>query len=227
MLTISAQCWLCRMPLALISHGMCSRCTSALLSERPCCPRCALPALSGRQACGRCLQKMPPWSSLLAAGAYLPPLSTFVQQFKFNHTPALAKPLARLMLLRALAARRAGLIRYPDVLVSVPLHRGRQWRRGFNQSALLAESLAHWLPCTHHPGQLIRTQPARIQHRLNARQRARNLKNAFRLEFPVEGCHIAIVDDIVTTGSTVSEIARVLKQGGAASLQVWCLCRTL
>lgn len=190
MLTISAQCWLCRMPLALISHGMCSRCTSALLSERPCCPRCALPALSGRQACGRCLQKMPPWSSLLAA-------------------------------------RRAGLIRYPDVLVSVPLHRGRQWRRGFNQSALLAESLAHWLRCTHHPGQLIRTQPARIQHRLNARQRARNLKNAFRLEFPVEGCHIAIVDDIVTTGSTVSEIARVLKQGGAASLQVWCLCRTL
>ncbi|MBM0911852.1 phosphoribosyltransferase family protein, partial [Escherichia coli] len=65
------------------------------------------------------------------------------------------------------------------------------------------------------------------KHSLNARQRRQNLKNAFQLEFAAQGLHIALVDDVVTTGSTVAEISRLLLRNGAATVQVWCLCRTL
>ena len=65
------------------------------------------------------------------------------------------------------------------------------------------------------------------QHQLSARLRKQNLKNAFQVELSVRGLHIAIVDDVVTTGSTVAEISRLLLRNGAATVQVWCLCRTL
>ncbi|KAB2522651.1 DNA utilization protein GntX, partial [Enterobacter hormaechei] len=103
----------------------------------------------------------------------------------------------------------------------------RHWRRGYNQSDLLCRPLARWLGCRYPASALKRTHATAVQHRLNARSRKRNLKNAFRLELPVNGLHIAIVDDVVTTGSTVAELSRLLLQSGAASVQVWCLCRTL
>ncbi len=71
------------------------------------------------------------------------------------------------------------------------------------------------------------TRATATQHFLSARLRKRNLKNAFRLELPVQGRHMVIVDDVVTTGSTVAEIAQLLLRNGAATVQVWCLCRTL
>lgn len=74
---------------------------------------------------------------------------------------------------------------------------------------------------------LTRQRAGAVQHSLNARQRRQNLKNAFQLEFAVQGLHIALVDDVVTTGSTVAEISRLLLRNGAATVQVWCLCRTL
>lgn len=227
MLSIPALCWLCTTPLALARHGLCSCCTRALLQRPPACPQCGLPALSPRSACGRCLQHPPPWQHMVAVGDYHAPLSTLVHRLKFSKTTALAAPLSRLLLLAVLKARRERTLPLPDTLISVPLHRYRQWRRGFNQSMLLAEPLARWLGCHHEGAALTRVRATAIQHRLSAARRARNLKKAFRLELAVKGRHIAIVDDVVTTGSTVTEVARLLQRSGAASLQVWCLCRTL
>jgi ComF family protein len=113
------------------------------------------------------------------------------------------------------------------MLVSVPLWQRRQWRRGYNQSDLLCRPLARWLGCRYEPAALTRTRMTRIQHQLSARLRKRNLKNAFRLELPVQGLHMVIVDDVVTTGSTVAEMSQLLLRNGAATVQVWCLCRTL
>ncbi|MBK4716118.1 MULTISPECIES: DNA utilization protein GntX [Tenebrionibacter/Tenebrionicola group] len=227
MLTIPALCWLCASPLALAQHGFCSCCTRALLKSAPVCPRCGLPALSSQSPCGRCIQKPPLWQHMVAVGDYHAPLKTLAQRLKFRQTPALAAPLARLMLLRVLQARRERALALPELLVSVPLHRRRQWRRGYNQSALLAQPLAHWLGCRYETRALTRIKSTALQHRLSARLRARNLKNAFQLDLALKDRHIAIVDDIVTTGSTATEVARLLKRCGAASLQVWCLCRTL
>ncbi len=172
-------------------------------------------------------EKAPPWSALVAVDDYVLPLSRLVHQFKFSSQFALAQPLARLLLLAVLQARRTRGLPSVDTLVNVPLFQRRHWRRGYNQSDLLCRPLARWLGCRYPASALKRIHATAVQHRLNARSRQRNLKNAFRLELPVNGLHIAIVDDVVTTGSTVAELSRLLLQSGAASVQVWCLCRTL
>ena len=152
------------------------------------------------------------------------PLSGLVQQLKFHHRPELGPALARLLLLRLLQRHDLPPV---DGMVGVPLWHRRRWRRGYNQCDELCRPLARWRGCVWHREGLTRQRAGAVQHSLNARQRRQNLKNAFQLEFAVEGLHIAIVDDVVTTGSTVAEISRLLLRNGAATVQVWCLCRTL
>ncbi|MRS17135.1 DNA utilization protein GntX [Enterobacteriaceae bacterium RIT691] len=224
MLTAHGLCWLCQMPLALAHWGLCSCCTRAVLATVSLCPQCGLPAASQRHICGRCLQHEPPWLQLVAVNDYIAPLATLVKSWKFNNRPELAKTLARLLLLRL---RQTLLDNVPDLLVSVPLWQRRHWRRGFNQADLLCRPLARWLNVRYQPDALRRIRPTAAQHHLSARLRKQNLKNAFQLDFPVDGLHIALVDDVVTTGATVAGLSRLLLQNGAASVQVWCLCRTL
>ncbi len=227
MLPIPGCCWLCLMPLALHQQGICSACWRQLPARPAACPRCGLPAAHARSECGRCLQRPPPWQVLVAVGDYLPPLSQLVAQLKFHHRTALSVMLARLILLSWLEQRRKRQLIRPHLVLPVPLYQRRAWQRGFNQTELLARPLAHWLACDWQPGALRRRRAASVQHQLSARARRRNLRGAFSLEIPVRGRHIALVDDVVTTGSTVGEISRLLLAAGAASVQICCLCRTL
>lgn len=227
MLTVPGLCWLCKMPLALSAWGVCSVCTRSLERRITTCPQCGLPAANRYLPCGRCLKKPPPWSALVAVDDYVRPLSRLIHALKFSGQSSLAPPLARLLLPAVLQARRTRALPKIDMVVNVPLYRRRHWRRGYNQSDLLCRPLARWLGCRYTASALTRVHATAVQHQLNARLRKRNLKNAFRLELAVNGLHIAIVDDVVTTGSTVAELSRLLLQSGAASVQVWCLCRTL
>jgi ComF family protein len=215
------------MPLMLSQWGICSVCERSIAPKHGCCPQCGLPASSAHLPCGRCLHRPPPWQALVAVCGYVPPVSRLVHQFKFSRHSQLARPLARLLLLAILLARRTRELPPVEVIVSVPLWSRRHWRRGFNQSDLLCRPLARWLNCCYEPAAILRTRATATQHQLNARLRKQNLKHAFQLEFPVAGRHIAIVDDVVTTGTTVAELSRLLLRSGAASVQVWCLCRTL
>ncbi|HDT5931778.1 TPA: DNA utilization protein GntX [Enterobacter kobei] len=227
MLTVPGLCWLCKMPLALSAWGVCSVCTRSLERRITTCPQCGLPAANRYLPCGRCLKKPPPWSALVAVDDYVRPLSRLIHALKFSGQSSLALPLARLLLLAVLQARRTRALPKIDMVVNVPLYRRRHWRRGYNQSDLLCRPLARWLGCRYTASALTRVHATAVQHQLNARLRKSNLKNAFRLELAVNGLHIAIVDDVVTTGSTVAELSRLLLRSGAASVQVWCLCRTL
>jgi ComF family protein len=212
------------MPLALAHWGICSRCVRAVCPHLSLCPQCGLPAANAHFACGRCLQKAPPWRYLVTVNQYVSPLSTLIHAWKFSGKPELARALARLLLLRLKARPER---QKPDLLVAVPLWQRRHWRRGYNQADILCRPLARWLNIHYQPEAIRRVRPTATQHQLPARLRKQNLKNAFRLEFPVQGLHIALVDDVVTTGSTVAELSRLLLQNGAVSVQVWCLCRTL
>lgn len=167
------------------------------------------------------------WQRLVSVSDYTPPLSLLVHQLKFTRRSEIAAALARLLLQEVLMARRSTGLQLPDRIVSVPLWSRRHWRRGFNQSDLLCQPLARWLGCAWDSQTITRVRATATQHHLSARLRKRNLKNAFRLELPVQGLHMVIVDDVVTTGSTVAEIAQLLLRNGAATVQVWCLCRTL
>ncbi|WP_162286684.1 DNA utilization protein GntX [Pantoea stewartii] len=226
MLPMPALCWLCQLPLRLARHGICCVCLRQLPRLPPLCPVCGLPAASGNLACGRCLRHPPPWQTLVCVSAWQPPLSTWVNQLKFSGTTALRVMLARLLLLSWLNAYRSKRTSRPDLLMCVPLHSRRCWWRGYNQTVLLAAPLAHWLGCAFTPA-LYRRRAGAVQHHLSARQRRRNLRGAFHLEADVTGRHIALIDDVVTTGSTVKEISRLLRARGAASVHIWCLCRTL
>lgn len=115
----------------------------------------------------------------------------------------------------------------PQRIISTPLHKYRCWRRGFNQSDLLARPLARWLNCDYHPGSLIRLYPTPSQRELSATTRRKNLRGVFHCTDNVRGQHLALLDDVITTGSTMKEMARLLLAQGATSVQVWCLCRTL
>ncbi|POT55426.1 DNA utilization protein GntX [Citrobacter amalonaticus] len=227
MLTVPGLCWLCRMPLALSRWGICSVCARAACRHPTLCPQCGLPAAHPAMPCGRCLQKPPPWQRLVTVSDYVPPLSTLIHQLKFSRRSEVATALSRLLLLEVLQTRRETGLQIPDRIVSVPLWRRRHWRRGFNQSDLLCRPLAHWLNCPWDAHAVTRIRPTATQHHLSARLRKHNLKNAFRLELPVQGLHMVVVDDVVTTGSTVAEIAQLLLRQGATTVQVWCLCRTL
>ncbi|MGM3182221.1 DNA utilization protein GntX [Dickeya oryzae] len=238
MLTIMAQCWLCQQPLYHSHHGICSHCRCHLPQPLVCCPRCGLPSASDILPCGRCLQQPPPWQSLLFVSDYQPPLSRLITRFKFQGRIELAPTLARLVLLRWQGCRRATALRLPDAyprpdaIVTVPLHRRRHWRRGFNQTDLIARWLAHWLGCAYDPDTLIRVRYTVPQQSLGARSRRRNLRGAFRcrqdvISQRVAGKRLVLLDDVVTTGSTVAEVSRTLLRAGAQHVQVWCVCRTL
>lgn len=227
MLPMPAGCWLCLMPLSLAQHGLCTVCLRHLLAMRGGCPRCGLPSGETTRECGRCLHSPPPWQWLVFVTPWQPPLSQLVNRLKFYRTTALAVMLARLILLCWLMQRRnSGLLR-PDVLLTVPLHHRRAWQRGYNQLEDIAHCLARWTQCRYLPRAITRIRAGRIQHRLGALARRKNLRGAFTLEIDVRGLHITLLDDVVTTGSTAAEISRILLARGAASVQIWCLCRTL
>lgn len=234
MFTFLAQCRLCQQPLYDSHHGICSHCLRRLPPPPCCCPRCGLPAASPSLPCGRCLQHPPPWHALLFVSDYRPPLDALIKQLKFYGHGDLAPALARLLWLcwreryrhSALSAPHH-LYPRPDLLLTVPLHRGRQWRRGYNQTALLAAPLARWLRCRYEAGGLTRTRATPPQRQLSAAGRRRNLRGAFCCTLPLAGKRVVVLDDVVTTGSTMAEISRVLMRQGAAHIQVWCLCRTL
>lgn len=226
MVSLHGRCAICRLPLRA-PVGICTPCRRALPLPPPCCPRCGLPSADATRPCGRCLQRPPPWQRLIFTGDYQPPLATLIQRFKYRGEWPLAFPLARLMLLSYLQARRHIPSMRPDLLLAVPLHRRRHWRRGYNQSAELARPLAHWLQADYRPHWLRRVRATPPQQGLSAAERRRNLRGAFTCHPALTGRRVLLVDDVVTTGSTLSEISQRLIAQGVMSVEVICLCRTL
>jgi len=164
---------------------------------------------------------------MVFASDYNGPIGRLVQRMKFSSLPELATPLSRLLLLRWLMRFRQGNVPRPDVLLSVPLHVHRYRQRGYNQSELLARPLARWLKCDYLPDALWRNRSTPPQLGLDEKQRKRNLRNAFSVNESLSGRHIALLDDVITTGSTLREITKVLLNQPIASIQVFCICRTL
>ena len=202
----------------------CADCHASLPFNHHACPRCALPlppAASPDIPCGRCSRHPPPHRSAFAALRYEAPVSQLIGHLKFRRQLHLAAPLARLM-----SERLGPVDPRPDLLVPVPLHPRRLRERGFNQSLELARVLAaqydlglDWRVCRR-----IRATPA--QTGLTERERRRNLRNAFRVEGNLRGCHLVVLDDVVTTGATLGELSRTLLRAGAARVDVWALART-
>lgn len=133
-------------------------------------------------------------------------------------------------LLAALWQQRVQHATSVDILVPVPLHWQRLWRRGFNQSELLCRQMQAICPqlkaCKTAPHMVKRIRSTVAQPGMNASQRAANLKGAFTVIKPCDNLRIAIVDDVLTTGATATAMASALAAAGASHIEVWCLART-
>jgi len=202
---------------------LCAPCMNALPPLPPVCPICARPS-PGSAVCGACLKRQPKFAATLAACAYAFPLDRLVQALKYEHRLALAEPLGDA--LAAAALRRPASQDRPDALIAVPLAAARQRERGFNQSIEIARVVARRTGLPLVTG-LVRTGNAPAQATLPWAQRRRNVRGAFACRTSFAGRHVAIVDDVMTTGATLEAAAAVLLQSGAARVDAWVVARTL
>jgi ComF family protein len=187
-------------------------------SPTPRCQRCGLETLVKTPQCGRCLSDPPLWSRLYCVGDYQPPLSHYIHRFKYQQQFWLAKPLCALL--------NQSIDTKPELITSVPLHWSRQLSRGFNQSHLLAKQLGQMLDVPTSSRLITRTKNTPQQKGLDKRQRQQNLRHAFRLKRKPLHKHIAIFDDVVTTGSTTHHLCKLLLDAGAETIDIYCICRT-
>lgn len=218
-LILPSHCVLCQADDPSGLH-LCPDCRADLPWLAAGCPRCAVPLAVPGQPCGACQTRPPPFDTAVALFDYAPPLDGLVQQFKFGQGLYLARLFAGL-----LAERLADTPR-PDCILPVPLHPHRQRERGFNQALEIARPLARRLGCRVDVTTCVRARATPPQTQLSAARRRRNLRDAFRLARPLAARHIALLDDVMTTGSTLAALAGLLRQAGAERIDVWVCART-
>ncbi len=218
----------CKKSLFIGKHGLCCRC-NRLIDRFPRCRCCGEKLEIASDYCGKCLKNPPVWEKMVIVGKYSEPLSLLIHQFKFQNQFFLARTFSRLMLLAYLQAYREdkNLIK-PEIILPVPLHHFRQWWRGYNQADLLAKQLSYWLKIPSRNDLIFRHKHTPTQRGLKAKQRQKNLAKAFSLspKFAKLGLQsVALVDDVITTGSTLNEIAKLLKKQGVKHIQVWGIAK--
>lgn len=221
---LNFRCLHCTQPITLASHGFCSRCVKQL-RKHPYCQQCGSPLPSFQSHCGHCLQDEPKWQRIMQISDYKSPLADWIHRFKFQQQYWLDRALARLLLLEILNQRRERYMAWPEVIMPVPLFWQRQWQRGYNQAERIAKPLAQWLNLPLDTQSLQRIRHTVAQRELTAMERRRNLKGAFRYQPQQTYRRVALIDDVVTTGSTLNAICVELKKQGVEEIVVWALAR--
>jgi ComF family protein len=209
------------------SDVVCGACRAAYAAAQVArCPCCAnpLPHASGIR-CGACLRDPPAYDATVAAVDYAAPLDGLVLQLKFGAQLALAPWCARLIRDAALAAPGLAL---PDLLCPVPLGEQRLVERGYNQALEIARPLAGALGVALHPRLAVRVRETGAQSGTTPDARALNVHGAFALAEPerVAGRHVGLVDDVMTSGHTLGELAAACKRAGAARVTNFVFART-
>lgn len=199
---------------------LCADCAAELPRNRRCCMRCALPLATPAPLCGECQRRIPPWDAAWAPFRYGWPLDRLESRYKFGADLAAGRVLSTLW------RREPCPIELPQLLLAVPLHLGRLRERGYNQALELARPLARDLDVPLRNDVLQRIRRTDAQTELDALGRRRNVRGAFALRAGIAlPAHVAILDDVMTTGATLAECARVLRRAGVSRVDVWALAR--
>jgi ComF family protein len=210
------ECVLCAGPSGALAF--CPGCERDLPWLAAACPRCAGPSPAGEH-CGECLRAPPSFDATVAAWRYEFPVDRLVHALKYGGRLALAETLA--------AALVPGLTgRYADVVVPMPLSPARLRERGFNQAMEIARHLARRTGLRIRPHLAARQRDTTPQTGLPHGARAANVRGAFACGGLVAGLSVALVDDVMTTGASLEELARTLKAAGAARVENWVVART-
>ncbi len=215
------RCPLCRVPET--DGGLCRRCLDALPALGPHCRICCEPLAVPAPACARCLGDPPCYERVLTPCRYAPVADRLIREFKYGRRLERSVPIGKLL---ARHVRSAGGT-LPCCLVPVPLHHERIRQRGFNQSLEIARVLAAELGVELDAACVEKTRRTVPQTALGAKRRRRNLKGAFHLRRRPRAQSVAIVDDVMTTGATAGEMAKVLARAGVAHIEVWVAARAV
>ena len=212
------RCLLCRM---LGTTCLCDGCAAAIAPvPEPSCPRCGQSVPPEGSGCYHCARRRPAFNRARAMGAYEGVLRAAVHQFKYRDRPQMAEPLGLRLAdyARTQASALNGLAF--DALLPVPMHPVRRRLRGYNQSERLARVLSRELSLPLDTRALARSRRTRPQVGLNEDARRHNLSGAFAVPHPaaVTGKTLLLIDDVATTGSTLSECAAILKAAGAKAV---------
>jgi ComF family protein len=198
----------------------CTACFAELkLFDNP-CTLCGLENQTSGNHCAACLHKPPAWQKLVAPLIYQGLARDLLIELKFAQGLHLANSLVGSFIHHFQTGKPA-----PEVLLPVPLHRKRLFSRGYNQAFEIARVLSHLLDIPVDNRALCRTRDTDSQSGLSASQRQKNIRNAFVYQPTKPWSRVAVVDDIVTTGSTASEITRTLHRGGVQCVEIWGLAR--
>lgn len=217
-LLFAPRCLVCR-ERGANGRDLCASCAEQLPWNRTACARCGLP-MPAPGECGECLRHPLALAHTRAVFVYGFPLDRLVPRFKFHHDLAAGRLMAELM-----AGALAGAPR-PDAVVPVPLHVRRIRQRGYDQALELARPLAAALDLPLRPDLLQRVRATRPQSELDAGQRRRNVARAFAVEKDASPPdHVALVDDVMTTGATLHAAARALLEAGVRRVDAWVCAR--
>jgi ComF family protein len=219
---LPGQCLLC---LDTISHDqlLCECCAGELPRNDYGCRRCGKPMPVAVEECGECQKSSPAFDYVHTLYRYQPPVDQLVQQLKYNRKLYLAR-----MFGEKLREASAGWIHEtgkPDLIVPVPLHQNRLRKRGFNQSSEIARTMAKFLGVRLEVDAITRSRKTEPQTELPLQRRKQNIRGAFEVDTSLKDLSIVVIDDVITSGHTVNELARVLKRAGASRVGVWGIAR--
>jgi ComF family protein len=222
-LLVPYTCLFCSYPSSR-GQDLCDGCLNELpLLGNPCI-RCAKPLQQNNLICGDCLTHSPPFDRTFALFVYEKPITRFVMQIKFNHALLNARIAGELLTEKIITQWYLNQP-LPDLIIPVPLHPLRLRERGFNQAIEIARPLSKKLQLPLDIEGTQRVKATAAQATLLAKDRILNIKEAFQVNRQYSGLHLAVVDDVITTGHTIREFCRVLKKAGARQIDVWSCAR--
>jgi ComF family protein len=203
---------------------LCAGCEGDLPLNAPACVVCAQPlAPTSAQSltCGACLRRRPAFDASRVPFRYGYPVAHLIHSLKYRGRIACGRVLGELVARHVLTGQHS----LPKYIVPVPLAESRYRERGYNQAIELGLPLERILRVRMRADLVVRTRTTREQAELNRRERRRNVRGAFEVRRALPHPHVAILDDVVTTGSTVNELAKVLRRAGAERIEVWAVAR--
>jgi len=209
-----AVCWV------LTEQILCQGCQSLIQAPKNPCKICAKPLNQIDGVCGECRSDPPPFAQTVCAAIYEPPVSTWVQQLKFGDRLDRARIMAEALLISL------GSIDNKVPILPVPLHATRLRSRGYNQAYEIAKIIAIKQNRTLIGDALIRVKNTAMQAELHEKQRAANVRAAFKVDKPINFKTVILLDDVMTTGQTLRSIANCLVKAGVKTVLVAVFTRS-
>jgi ComF family protein len=202
---------------------LCAACENELPFLQNYCTCCAQPLVEGQVICGNCLNNRLTFIKTFVLFHYQTPIDQLILGLKFSNRLINAKVLGEL--LANYLADQYRIQAKPEIIIPVPLHSARLRERGYNQAFELARPIAKKLKIPIDKTNVVRIKNTAAQALLPAKERAQNIKRAFSVTKMKKYKHVAIIDDVITTGNTIIELSKTLHQAGVEKIDIWCCAK--